>query len=190
MSNGLKSCWITTADLTCSRMPVILVVQLYRFFVIAVIENSSLLRLPGIYTILANEIFNNLAGLSMRILKVFIIAMFVSSGLIKFANAAADGWLTQFKLKSATRKMKRAGMYPVSAVCRNSPKAKVTIRPEIKVVWKKNTAKRSWALYMYKGQMDFKPYPAVSSKEWKRIYGKIVRSGNASYRCSLWHKKR
>ena len=124
-----------------------------------------------------------------KIIAAFIFVFFVGSTDTSIDARAADAWITQFKLKSAIRKMKKKGMYPASVKCRNSPKAKVMIKPEIKVSWKKNSRNRDWALYMYKGQLDFRPGPSAQWNKWRRAYSKIIRHGAATYRCSLFYLK-
>jgi len=119
------------------------------------------------------------------------VAASIAFGFAGIAPAFSSdhSWMTQFKFNSVSKKMRRKGMYPLSAQCRNSPKAKVTIRPEIKVVWRKNAKNRAWALYMYKGQLDFRPGPPAQWNKWRRAYSKIIKSGAAAYRCSLFLKK-
>lgn len=122
-------------------------------------------------------------------LVAFILVFFAISSGPSTDAYAADGWITQFKLKSIIRKMKKRGMYPSSVKCRNSPKAKVTIKPEIRVSWKKNSNNRNWALYMYKGQLDFRPGPPAQWNKWRRAYSKTIKHGAATYRCSLFYLK-
>jgi len=131
----------------------------------------------------------------MRIKNGFVCLIVISTVLgfqISIAGAEISTWMTARQLKPAMKKARRTGQYPASLKCRNSPKAKVTARPQIHVVWKENTTKLEWAIYMYKGLLDFQPSTPGKQNKWKRVTKSNFRGGpgGTNYRCSLFYRKK
>ena len=118
----------------------------------------------------------------------YIVALGLAFNFV--GTSYAQNWMNPGKYKIESKAMKRAGKYPVSLKCRPDP-AKRVFQPQLKVQWRKNSANIDWALYFYKGQLDFKPGPRAQQKKWRRISRIVLKmgAGGSTFRCSLFHKK-
>jgi len=109
-------------------------------------------------------------------------------------SAAESGWIKPRALKSVMSKMTKRGLYPISVNCRNSPKAKVTPRPEVNVRFGKVSGARDAVVYFHKGSRDYHPYNLLTKKTngWRRGGKKrSFRAGSSRsiYSCYFWIQK-
>jgi hypothetical protein len=101
---------------------------------------------------------------------------------------AADGWLSEYKFKQQLKKMKRSKMRPTSVSCRKTGKG--GLKAEIKAIWKPDDGKKTWQLYAFHGDLDWRPGPPEQWNKWKRVsYTTLRGRGGAKYRCALYEKK-
>jgi len=123
-----------------------------------------------------------------------LITMIFLFGGLNSANAKETEWVKYSKLPSLMKKMHRQGYYPHSAKCRNSPSAKVTARPEVKVIWKKKGRIKDGLVLFHKGNNLIYPFfpGSDAKKNWKLKKGNNFRAGasKSSYRCYVWIKIR
>ena len=123
----------------------------------------------------------------------FIISIVAFSLLAPPGTANADdGWMSLRKFKSVSKKKRRAGLVPTGVSCRNSPKAKVTARPEIRVRWSKAGRIKDGVAYLHGGTNIVYPFFPGSSagKGWRRKKGNSFRAGPSKsiYQCYVWQK--
>ncbi|MBL4893203.1 MAG: hypothetical protein JKX91_15565 [Rhizobiaceae bacterium] len=118
----------------------------------------------------------------------YLIVLSLLFGFSTSHALAADKWMSEYKFKSHTKKMKRNKMRPTSVTCRS--KSTASIKPELKASWAPDSGKKEWALYHYKGLMEWRPGHPSTWKQWRRVSNKVlVGKGGAKYRCALFYKK-
>ena len=124
-------------------------------------------------------------------MKNLLATAVIFSFVTEIAHAQSLQWVDARQLKSEISKAKRSGKFPTSLKCRKDPASKVTSRVQIKVTWKPNTKQKDWALYAYKGQLDFRPGNISEQKKWRRLVRQTIKLGRGGtlFRCSLFHKR-
>lgn len=116
-----------------------------------------------------------------------LVSLLISTWFIQ-PTFAADEWMSEYKFKSYNKKMKRNKMRPTSVSCRKIGKG--GLKAEIKSSWVPDDGKKSWALYAFRGDLDWKPGPIGKEHLWRKVsYTLLKGRGGAKYRCVLYVEK-
>lgn len=102
--------------------------------------------------------------------------------------AQSSDWVGVSKLKRDMKKAKKRGLTPVSIDCRHNPNSRrVVVKPDIKVIWKKLSPPRQWAITVIqsRGITDSK---ILGLKNPRRHTKKLFQTGskNTWWSCELW----
>ena len=118
-----------------------------------------------------------------------LVAVAIACATTEPALADDSGWMSGKQAMSQANSLKRQGKIITSVSCRNVSKNPGYIKVEVKITSKPNPKNREWALFAYKGQLDYKPGPPAQWNQWRRVSHKVIPSGGTKFHCSLFHHK-